>query len=150
MKKVLSIALLLGSSVVHAENKTCLLLDVTIQNNTPYTCQLVSATINSGMTSDLKHLPLLIQPGTESSPFSMSEIPGETTILSGQGPNVTLSYTCGEGQSITIQSSQTPFISYIKKTTGKIIASKEMDANLSTTEANCLSREPGKIHWIFN
>jgi hypothetical protein len=152
MKKLLCLALLLSTSMAYANgpDDLCPFLKIKIKNNTPFTCQLVGSTLKRSITEDLEHLPLLIQSGTESLPFSIIEKQNNPTVLGSYGPEVTLSYVCGEGHAITIESTQTSLNYYTKHTTGTVVTSENMDASFSSTVPNCWGRKAGEINWILN
>jgi hypothetical protein len=149
MKKILCLSLLLSASMTYANDTPdiCPFLKIKIKNNTPFTCQLVGSTLKRSTTEDLEHLPLVIQSGTESLPFAIMEKVGN---LGNDGPEVTLSYVCGDGHAITIQSTQTSFNYYTKHITGSVVASENMDASFSSTVPNCWGRKAGEINWILN
>ena len=65
-------------------------------------------------------------------------------------PKVTLSYTCGEGHSITIVSNPASNDAGNQSMVGTVEAAEDMEANFSVTEANCPSKKASEIHWVLN
>ena len=118
-------------------------LKIKIKNNTPSRCHLVNVQFKDSMSDDWKHIPLVLRPGTESPPFDIME---EST----DSPQAMLSYDCGDGRSITIQSTQTPCRYYTKNITGTIVASENMDASFEVTNASYFEGKFGEINWVLN
>jgi hypothetical protein len=144
MKKLLCLVLLLGTSMAYACNCTpCMHLNIKIKNNTPYTCHLVNLHFKHATSEDWKNIPLVLHAGIESMPFNIMQD-------SNYSPKATLSYACGDGRSITIQSTQTPCRQYTKNTEGTIIASENMDATFDTNNASYFGGKPGEINWVLN
>ncbi|MCR9192382.1 MAG: hypothetical protein NXI01_06940 [Gammaproteobacteria bacterium] len=151
MKKLIFVSLLNISSMAFAtlSNQH---LQITIKNNTPSNCYLTKINNKHGrllpgiaMDIDgplLKTMPLKILPGETSSPLTVVE---EFSY----GPQLHLTYECGEGRAITIESKQDLFrVKY--GVYGKIIAATDMDATFDISLASFWPKTSGKINWILS
>jgi hypothetical protein len=144
MRKLLCLAILLSASMAYAGDQRCIHLKIKIKNNTPFTCHLVDVQLKHGVIEDLNHLPLILHSGMESYPFDIRQDSVK------YAPKTTLSYVCGDGHSITIQSKQTACIHYTKETSGTVVASENMDATFDTSDSDYFAGKAGEINWILN
>jgi hypothetical protein len=151
MKKWISLALILSSSATYATSEDCTHLKVSVRNNTPYTCQLNHVKTSHALILDVEHLPLSMPSGVESSPFTFfKSVLGVSDFFHTRTPTVTLSFICDEGHSITILSNPVSNGAVSQNMVGNVEAAEDMEANFTSTNANCSSKKASEIHWVLN
>lgn len=146
MRKTLLVFLFSASNVLFACDR-CMckyLFDVIIANATQSECVLSSQTIDKGMIYS-KELPLRIQPGHQSKPYTFEY------EKSSKQTKVSMSLQCGDDKFITIQSERkrSGFFYNIEDITGMVTAAANLDATFVAKPSQCSAPKAASIYWTL-
>lgn len=122
-----------------APGHACEYLHINIKNDTPFNCYLIKRTLKNGII--YKEYGYKIPSGTENTAFDLKEHFSNI--------NMTLTYECNEGRTITFNSTKSPCIQS-DAITGTILSSQNMDATFSFTPGSYWAGTPGIIDWTFH
>lgn len=166
MKKIIFIVMYLSlcgfSSFSHAEIDYCpYSLSIIIKNQTQDTCHLEQQNIQEYNTIQTKNnIPATIEAGQESQPYIVY-------TLRRDGPNISLTYNCGENKFVTISSVHLTLVSfrdsgntdfwgrkiwdwnYKHQIIGSILSLANMSVKHDIKEANCIIGNPATLIWTF-
>jgi hypothetical protein len=140
MKKVfifLSCALI--SAVATAD---CQDLFLTIQNDTNDVCTLTTFDLNHGHYTEER--------------MNFKSIPAHTTALplyltqTVYGPEITMSFDCGNGKTVTIYSQQNYCSSMSGDVTAKVLNQYGMKATYTAQEGDYAWGQSGSVQWVFS
>ncbi len=140
--------LFLIPSVSFAWGDDNLFFSVTIQNDTPETCELMHQQLFAGKITDFKPVPEKILSGKKAR-FVIQE----TGLSSSE--KIGLTYRCGDSRFITFLSQRELDIFIGASVTGKILAAENMDAVYEVQHGTVFGgmfvrAEEGRIHWILS
>lgn len=121
---------------------------ITIQNDTPDTCELTQQHLFYGKITAYKPVPKSILSGTKTS-FVIQE-----NGTSGTG-KISLTYRCGDSRFIAFLSQRDMAIFIGASVTGTILAAENMDAIYEVQHGSMLGglfvrAEEGRIHWTLS
>lgn len=163
MKKYLMIIIFFYHSVASAINDPLCSskLNIVITNLTPFTCRLIEQNIKQGMIASPDTIPTKILPGQISFSYTLYSPRSD-------GPDVLLSYQCGEKNFTTIESTvltTTKFDSNFetdfwgrtiptreiqtKHILGFIVSLSNLLVNFEVANENCAQNIPKTIEWFF-
>lgn len=127
--------------VADAPPNNCVYLSVMINNNTKTTCELVNKEVIYGRMSSSTQVPVLIPPGTSSYPFEMRQVL--------YGPDIVLTYECGAGRKITIESQQDFCALNSGEVSGKILFATNLSARSIRDRGSYFWNRHGSISWTL-
>ena len=146
MKRVvLACLLLLPLSSIAAEYP-CVFLDIRLKNQMKTACHLVNFNLISGaipMSKKINNLPLTIDPGQMTPPFTISELGWDETA------DLSLTYDCGENKKITIES-QKGLCRRSAVVNGIALSTSSMTATAETMDGLYWEGRSGSITWTFS
>lgn len=163
MKKYLFISLIFCQSALAYDARSMYChysFALVIKNNTQQTCSLNQQIIKQGEIYS-KEIPLTLLPGEESKPYEFLDY--EPT-----GPDVVLSYQCGDDKFVTVETLRfrTDTLSpkpeydfwgrkrylYITEyhMIGSIISLSNINAHYETSPGDCSKDIPSSIVWTFD
>lgn len=133
-------------------------ISVVIKNNTPQMCRLTQQILKQGEMKS-NEVPITILPGTESKPYQLQNF-GKT------GPDIVLSYQCGEDKFVSIESARFTTTTMVSKppdfwgriygksvdeehVIGAIVALSNINAHYETSQDDCSQNKPSTIVWTF-
>lgn len=153
MKKYIALFLWLNASLGYAiSNQLCpYVLNIVIQNDTKFTCQLIQHTITSG-NSHSREVPLQIPPTQKSLPYTLETEIGLPLPYTTEIADVTLSYRCGEDKIATFSSKKlvNKRVFYnVPMIEGVVISLSNMDASYHVMDNQCNATlpRPDTIIW---
>lgn len=120
----------------------CVYLSILISNNTKTTCQLIDSQVLYGRLSSSTQPPVLIPPGTSSYPFEMRQLI--------YGPDIILTYECGAGHRVSIESQQDLCVMESGEITGKVLFSSDLSAKKIKNRGSYLWSRHGSIAWTLS
>jgi hypothetical protein len=135
--------MLVASSVCSALNHDypCLHLQISIKNNTPNTCYLLTEELtNDSLLSPKQDLSFKILPNAQSPFIDISP------YLFTEGASIELVYECGEGYYIRLNSQKNECGNDNKVMTSVLYAAN-LSATAENTPANYWSNQPAKVIW---
>lgn len=134
-------ACLLASSQLYASYDSCAYLSIVIANNGNETCYLTNANLKYGYLDQNSGIPQQVYPNSYSQPFEMRQ--------SFFGPEVALTYQCGQDKQITVDSMQNYCLFYGGKISGQAYNSYRMGAEYTMSEGSFWGRH-GEITWYLH
>ena len=165
MKKHLFISVVFCKSALafdHIDYMNCgYSFTIGIKNNTQQTCQLTQQIIKQGDIKS-KEIPLTLPPGEESKPYKIHD-------FKPTGPDVLLSYQCGDDKFVTIETLR--FTTYTRASKpvswdiwgrtwytnipeyhmiGSILSLSNINAHYETSQEDCSQNIPSSIVWTFD
>jgi hypothetical protein len=144
MKKYVSFFVFLiatSASLASTPPNNCVYFSVMINNDTDSTCQLIAKQVNGGVMSSGTQVPVLIRPGDSSYPFEMRQV--------FYGPDIILTYECGQGRVITFQSHQGLCVMDPGTVTGTILSSSNLNAKCVKDRGSYIWDQHGAINWTL-
>ncbi len=143
MKKTLGLSFCILSSIAIAadEPNYCQFLSVMINNRSPLNCELIAKDIKAGQMSSSTQVPGLISSGSSSYPFEMRQL--------FYGPDIVLTYKCGEKRKITFESQQDICIFSAGNITGIIHELVGLSAKHQTDQGSMMWNRHGAISWTI-
>lgn len=141
MKKWLLILLMSNVSLAFSGVYPCVYFNITIKNNTANDCQLIQKFVRFGAISSATIEPTKIAAGQESQSFEMSE-------NGFNGPDIVLTYQCGNNQIITIESQKNLCMNN-GDITGSILSLSNIDATYTKVTGSYWKNKKGSIYWTF-
>jgi hypothetical protein len=125
-----------------APPNNCVYLSVQISNNTNANCLLIDKQVMHGRMSANTQAPVLIQAGDSAYPFEMRQ-----QIY---GPDIVLTYECGEGNQISFESQQDFCILKAGEISGNVLYTTTNLAAKSTKDrGSYLWNRHGAINWLL-
>ena len=137
-KSLCALALLGLSAQGFSEN--CGQLHILISNHTSNDCTLVAQTVIHGSLESGISIPTHIDAKTDAKAFIMSQM--------GYGPDILLTYQCGEGKKITFESQQDACYYKAGEIKATLLDASNMDG-FSQVQSGDLSGKAGIVSWIF-
>ena len=146
MKKLMLSMTVLSASIaaptlVHADYDNCAYLSVVIANNGNEPCYLTESYLKHGSLGYYDPVPEVIYPNTYSQPFEVRQ-----SIF---GPDISLTYQCGQGRQITIESQQNFCLFMGGTITGMAYNNYYMGADYTKSEGSYWGRH-GEITWYLH
>ncbi|MDF1757593.1 MAG: hypothetical protein P1U74_04790 [Legionellaceae bacterium] len=120
----------------------CAFLSIMISNKTKEVCELVDKEVKSGQFSSSTQAPALIPPGTSAYPFEMRQV--------FYGPDVVLTYECGEGNVVTFESHQYLCVLKHGSLATKVLYSQNLHAKSRKDIGSYLWSKHGSINWTIS
>ncbi|MDP3705862.1 MAG: hypothetical protein Q8R24_08125 [Legionellaceae bacterium] len=130
-----------ASAAMASAPNNCAFFSVMINNNTENTCQLIEKQVIQGTMSSSTQVPVLIPSGTSSYPFEMKQV--------FYGPDIILTYECGQGRVITFESHQGLCVMDSGSITGSILSSSNLKARCVRDRGSYLWNQHGAINWTL-
>lgn len=137
-KKLCALGLVAFASQGFSEN--CGQFHILISNHTSDTCTLVAQTVIHGQLESGVSIPTVIEAKTDAKAFVMSQL--------GYGPDLLLTYQCGEGKKITFESQQDACYYKAGEIKATLLDASNMDG-FSQVQTGDLSGKAGIVSWIF-
>ena len=133
-------------------------ISVVIKNNTQQTCHLTQQILKQGEMKS-NEVPITILPGNESKPYQIHNF-GKT------GPDIVLSYQCGEDKFVSIESARFTTTTVVstgpdfwgkiygrdvdeEHLIGAIVSLSNINAHYETSLDDCSQNKPSSIIWTF-
>ncbi len=143
MKKIMLLTLLLSNfitGIVHADDvNNCGKLSILITNLTPSTCTLVNSYLRHGYYKYTSSVPMYIPANTTAGPVFI-----EQSIF---GPDLELSYSCGDGKLITFSSQQNLCFLGAGDVYGRVLFSQNTSADYQAIIGSWFWEQHGVISW---
>jgi hypothetical protein len=136
---VASIATVNLSFAANSNDNNCGSLGVTISNLGSNTCTLVNDRLIHGYYTYTSSVPYMIPPGTSAGPIIL-----EQSIF---GPELELTYTCGEFKIITISSRQNYCFMSAGNVEGMVKYKQNMSVSFQSFNGSWLWSQRGNINW---
>ncbi len=160
MKKYFLIFMLVCPAIAYAVNSLFCwyAISVVIKNNTQQTCHLTQQILKQGELKS-NEVPITVLPGDETKPYKLQNF-GKI------GPDVVMSYQCGNDKFVTIESARftTSTVVYnppdfwgreygksidTDHLIGAIVALSNMNAHYDLSDGDCSQDKPKSIVWTF-
>jgi len=142
---LLGVSLLVFSGAALAgddNDNTCGILSVLIVNTTKDTCKLIDQRLNHGYVIGNTHIPVYIPPN--------SSAPALELIQSRMwGPEIILTYRCGEGRLISLNTRQNFCLLSAGRITGQVTDRRGMTADYTAKEGSYFWNQHGTISWAL-
>lgn len=143
MKKTILSTVLLSSFITgmaHADDdNNCNKLSILITNSTGSTCTLINSYLRHGYYKYTSSVPMYIPANTTASPIFL-----EQGIF---GPDLELSYSCGNGKLITFSSQQNLCFLSAGNVNGRVLYSQNTLADYQTLNGSWFWSQHGSINW---
>lgn len=123
-----------------AFSENCGQLHVLISNHASDACTLVAQTLIHGQLESGSSIPTYIPAKTDAKSFSLAQM--------GYGPDLLLTYQCGEGKKITFESQQDSCYYKAGDVKGTLLDATNMDG-FNQIQTGDFSGKAGIISWIF-
>ena len=144
MRKAIQTCVLLlciGMTSVYASDNNCGKLSILITNTTNAECKLVKKQLNHGYFMYSSLVPGVISAHSTAQPFVLTQ--------SVFGPDIDLTYQCGNASQITIHSQQDLCFLSAGNVDASVLGQKNMSAWSVPSEGSSLWNQHGSIHWAF-
>jgi hypothetical protein len=139
MLMLIALTSFVSNSYAVTETNGCGYLSIIITNATPVGCNLVSSNLKHGYYKYTSSVPTYIPPYSSASPLFLTQ-----SIF---GPELELSYACGQDQFVTFTSRQNLCILAAGEVSGEILAIKNMYVTFQATYGSWFWSENGSIIW---
>ncbi len=126
---------LIATSMAHA---SCDDLTIVITNTTTNGCSLTQQNLKHGYFPYYYFAPTYIK---------ASEAVATLVAQNFYGPELELTYSCGEGKSITINSQQNWSFLSAGDVHGQIVNATSMSADFQVVNGSCFNSQPGQLLW---
>lgn len=149
MKKAMLMTALLLTTAVYADGddkpkpSNCGKLNVLITNATNKLCSLQSQVLNHGFFMYTSSAPAFIPAGVTAHPFILTQ----SMIF---GPDIDLTYRCGDDSFITIHSKQNYCFWSGGNITGSVLNANRLHASYSATTGSAFWNQHGSINWVIS
>ncbi len=141
MRKFILFLLMSSTSLAFSGEYPCVFFNITIKNNTANDCQLIQNFVKHGTIVSTTQALIKIASGQESQPFEMSE-------YGFNGPDIVLTYQCGNNQMITIESQKNICMNN-NAITGSILSRSNIDATYTKINGDYWKNKKGSIYWTI-
>lgn len=131
-----------STSIAYLNNYNCMHMIVTIKNNTPNTCYLLTEELVYGDIIPAHDIPFKISPNEESPTLDL--VQSELTI----GTSIELVYECGEGYYIRLYSQKNE-CGNLNKVNASILYTANLTATYQANPASYWSNKPASIKWTI-
>ncbi|GGI75236.1 hypothetical protein [Legionella impletisoli] len=140
-KKVLALGAILTilSLESYADSNNCENFNVLITNNTNQTCRLLNHSLNAGYYKYTSSVPVFIPANTTTYPITLTQ-----GIM---GPELILSYDCGEHRTITLRSKQTLCFFHAGDVQGQVLAAHHLNADYIGHTGSFFWSQHGSLQW---
>lgn len=135
----------LSTSSVYAEEpkeNNCGNLQIVITNASSETCKLVSQNLRHGFFKYTSSVPMYLPANSSGAPIFLTQ-----TVF---GPELELTYTCGEGKSITLMSKQNVCFLMGGTVYGQTIDNHNMSAEYQAVDSSFFWSQHGTLHWYLS
>lgn len=131
----------LMGSIAHADgdDNNCGKLSVMITNTTGSTCSLISSNLQHGYFKYTSSVPMYIPTNTTTTPIYLEQ--------SMFGPELELSYSCGEDKVLTFTSKQNLCFLSAGDVTGQVSLAKNGSADYQAINGSWFWSQHGSINW---
>lgn len=143
----LSLVILLGLvNMAHAgsdsDTNNCMKLVVTITNNTDQACTLANQYLKHGYLAYTSSIPAFIPAHSTAHPFFLTQ----SWLI---GPELELTYNCGEGKSVNFTTKQDACYLAAGNVYGKNINSNAVNLQHQATPGSIIWSQHGSMTWII-
>lgn len=144
MKRIVLMSIissLFATNIGHADSDdyNCSKLHIMITNLTRGSCELVNPTLKHGFYTYSSSVPTFIPAGTTAGPLIL-----EQSVV---GPELELTYVCGEWGRVTFNSKQNFCFFSAGDVSGQILSAQNTAVDYLATNGNWLWSQPGSINW---
>ena len=142
-KKLLSASVLLSITACLAnaasDNNKCGILNINITNLTNSACTLVNSNIKHGYYKYTSSVPTFIPAGSTASPIFL-----EQSLV---GPELELTYSCGDDKLVTFSSKQNLCFMAAGDVYGRVLLARNTSVNYQATRGSWFLSQHGAISW---
>ncbi len=131
-----------STSIAYMDQYNCMHMNVTIKNNTPNTCYLLTEELGIGHIVPAHDISFKIAPKKESPPLDIVQ----SQLL--YGTSIELVYECGEGSYIRLYSQKNE-CGHLNKVNASILYTANLTATYQTSPASYWSNKPASIKWTI-
>jgi len=131
----------LGSTEGGEQPNNCVYLSIMISNKTNSACELVDKQVIYGRMSSSTQIPVLIPPKSSAATFEMRQMI--------YGPDIILTYECGEGHTITFESQQDLCIMNPGVINAKILSKSNISGKYTADRGSYIWNRHGSINWTL-
>ncbi|WP_133129302.1 hypothetical protein [Legionella yabuuchiae] len=125
----------------YAESNNCENFNVLITNNTNHTCKLLRHSLNSGYYKYTSSVPAFIPANTTTYPITLTQ--------GMMGPELILSYECGDRKIITLRSKQNLCFFHAGDVQGQVLELHHLNADYTGHVGSFFWSQHGTLQWII-
>ncbi len=137
----LILIILLSNTVQASEINGCAFLSIAVNNMTPWACTLTQKLVKAGKLSGSTQVPTFLPANSQGMPFEMQQL--------FYGPDLTLTYQCGENHQITFRSQQDLCVLSSGNMVSEILAATMMTAHSIKEPGSYFWSQHGIINWTL-
>jgi hypothetical protein len=130
-----------GLAHADADDNNCNKLNIMITNLSPNACTLINSTLRHGYFKYTSSVPMFLPAGTTTSPIILEQ--------SVYGPELELTYACGENKLVTFVSKQNYCFLSAGDVYGDVTYKQNIDADYQATNGSWFWSQHGSINWAI-